>query len=260
MQVIRTGVATQIMRRMEILIAAFTLGLAGSTHCAGMCGGIAGALCMGVREEPRAARLAPHLLAHNLGRSLTYALLGAVFGGLAQALGWEAPVKGWPLGAILSALFVIAAGLYLLGLTASLAWLERAGLALWRSVQPVTRHLLPARHAGQSLLLGLLWGFLPCGLVYAALALAMSASDPLAGASVMLAFALGTWPMLLAIGFGWRRLAAFNGPGLRRGAGVLATGLGVWLLAMAMLPGGHDHTGHAASVEAPGTAHPHHHH
>ncbi|OMG53942.1 hypothetical protein BJN45_11090 [Azonexus hydrophilus] len=204
--------------------ALFLVGLLGGTHCVGMCGGIVGALAMG-----GASRWTMHL-AYNGGRILSYALAGAIAGALgAASLGLEGQVPARLILYLFANLMLIALGFYLLGATRALAFTERAGQALWRRVQPLTRRFLPATTVRQAFPLGMLWGWLPCGLVYSALASALSAGSAGRGAALMLAFGLGTLPNLLLAGIVLARINEFvRRPLVRTLSGLLVLGFGVY--------------------------------
>lgn len=206
------------------LLALFLVGLLGGTHCVGMCGGIVGALSMGGR-----ARWSLHL-AYNGGRIFSYTVAGAVAGALgAASLGLEGQVPVRMALYVLANLMLMALGLYLLGITRVLAPVEGVGLRLWRHVQPLTRRFLPARTVAQAFPLGLLWGWLPCGLVYSALATALTAGSVGRGALAMLAFGLGTLPNLLLAGILLGRLQAFSRrPQVRIASGLLVLGFGLY--------------------------------
>lgn len=205
-------------------LAIFLVGFLGAPHCAGMCGGIVGALAA---QSSGNGSLAVHL-AYNLGRILSYALAGALvgaLGGLGQAYGGLAPVQ--TILYLLANLMLVAMGVYLMGITRALAFTERAGQSLWSRIQPLTRRFLPVRGPAQALPLGMLWGWLPCGLVYSVLATALVAGSAWRGAATMLAFGLGTLPNLLLAGLllaRFRRLA--QTPAVRVGAGLLVLGYG----------------------------------
>ena len=211
-------------------LAVFLIGLLGGVHCLGMCGGIVGALSL--QTAPQGAKWPLHL-AYNFGRITTYTVLGAL-------LGWLGAIGGMLEGVlpvqltlyVLANLMLVAMGLYFLGQTRWLAPFERAGHRLWRRVQPATRRFLPVRSVAQAFPLGLLWGFLPCGLVYSVLATALLSGDGVRGAGVMLAFGLGTLPNLLAAGLLLRRFRTLAGhPWVRRAAGLLVIAfglLGLW--------------------------------
>lgn len=206
------------------LIALFLVGLLGGTHCVGMCGGIVGALSMGGQ-----ARWSLHL-AYNGGRIASYAVAGAIAGALGSAsLGLEGQL---PVRIVLYALanfMLVALGLYLLGITRVLAPVEGAGQRLWRHLQPLTRRFLPVRTVAQAFPLGLLWGWLPCGLVYSALATALTAGSVGRGALTMVAFGLGTLPNLLLAGILLGRLQSFSRrPAVRMASGLLVLGFGVY--------------------------------
>lgn len=205
-------------------LALFLVGLLGGTHCVGMCGGIVGALSMGAP-----ARWSMHL-AYNAGRILSYALAGAIAGALgAASLGLEGQVPVRLVLYFLANLMLIALGFYLLGVTRALAFTERFGQHLWRFLQPLTRRFLPARSMRQAFPLGLLWGWLPCGLVYSALTSALTAGSPGRGALLMLAFGLGTLPNLLLAGIVLARLSEFvRRPAVRLFSGLLVLGFGLY--------------------------------
>ncbi|WP_428825468.1 sulfite exporter TauE/SafE family protein [Azonexus sp. IMCC34842] len=205
-------------------LALFVVGLLGGTHCVGMCGGIVGALSMGAP-----ARWSM-LFAYNAGRIISYAAAGAVAGALgAASLGLEGQVPVRLILYFLANLMLIALGLYLLGVTRALAFTERAGQHLWRRLQPLTKRFLPARSFAQAFPLGLLWGWLPCGLVYSALASSLTAGSAGRGALLMLAFGLGTLPNLLLAGILFARLNEFvRRPAVRMVSGLLVLGFGFY--------------------------------
>lgn len=205
-------------------LALFLVGLLGGTHCVGMCGGIVGALSMGAP-----GRWSMHL-AYNAGRILSYGLAGAIAGAVGAAsfaLDSQVPMR---LALYLVAnLMLIALGLYLLGVTQALAFTERAGQLLWQRLQPLTRRFLPARTVAQAFPLGMLWGWLPCGLVYSALATALSSGSAVRGGLAMLAFGLGTLPNLLLAGIVLARLNEFvRRPAVRIASGLLVLGFGLY--------------------------------
>ncbi len=216
------------------LASAFVVGLLGGVHCVGMCGGIVAALTFGLPPERRTALggMAPFLLAYNAGRIASYAVAGAVMGAAGVLLAGFLPVEYAQRGLLLlAALFMVAMGLYLGGWWRGLARLEVAGGALWRRIEPLGRGLMPVRRPGQAFALGLLWGWLPCGLVYSVLVWAVSSGSALQGMLLLLAFGLGTLPNLLAMGAAAGLLARFaREPWVRRAAGALVVAFGLWTL------------------------------
>jgi len=184
-------------------LALFIVGLLGAGHCAGMCGGIVGALSL---QSPQGGAFLVHL-AYNLGRIASYVAAGLLAGLLGQVAGNLAAVQQGLY--LFASLMLIAMGLYLLGLTQFLAPFERAGQALWQRIQPLTGRFLPVRSIAQALPLGMLWGWLPCGLVYSALTTALASGSAGKGALLMLAFGLGTLPNLLLAGLLLTRFRRF---------------------------------------------------
>lgn len=190
------------------MVLLFAIGFFGSVHCLGMCGGIAGALTLSLppacRRDPRC--LARYLAAYNLGRIGSYGLAGGLGGLLGSALSGAlvAPIVH-ELVRILASGVVIVAGLYLTGWVPLLKQMDRLGNPLWRRLEPVGRRLLPVRNLSRAFMYGAVWGWLPCGLVYYALVLTLSAASAAQGTLFMLAFGLGTLPAVAGIGSaaGW---------------------------------------------------------
>ena len=210
-----------------LLISALILGLLGGGHCLGMCGGLMGALTLAIPPEQRGRRL-QLLLAYNLGRILSYASAGLLFG----LAGWAvASSPAAMLLRIVAGLLLISMGLYLGGWWSGLTRIEALGRGLWRHIQPVAGRLLPVTSLPRALLLGALWGWLPCGLVYSTLLWAASQGNALDSGVLMLAFGLGTWPVLLATGLAAERLTALlRRRGVRMTGGLLVILFGLWTL------------------------------
>jgi len=210
------------------LISAFIVGLLGGVHCVGMCGGIVGALSFGVPGQRRLTILA----AYNVGRISSYTFAGALMGSLGFFFSGLLPVQ-FAQQVLLgfAGAFLVLMGLYLAGWWNALSGVERAGGVLWRRIEPLGRGLLPVRSVRHGLLLGLLWGWLPCGLVYSALVWTVSAGGALEGAMLMLAFGLGTLPNLLFMGVAAAQLSRWvRQPVVRQFAGALVIGFGIVLL------------------------------
>lgn len=218
---------------LPLLGSALILGLLGGGHCLGMCGGLMGALTLAIPSEQRGRRLRL-LIAYNLGRVLSYASAGLLLG----LAGWA--LAGSPLATamrVLAALLLIAMGLYLAGWWSGLTRVEALGRGLWRHIQPVATRLLPVSSLPRALLLGALWGWLPCGLVYSTLLWAASQGSAINSALLMLAFGVGTWPVLLATGLvAERSNALLRQRGVRIAGGLLVILFGLWTL-----PGPHQH-------------------
>jgi uncharacterized protein len=207
------------------LTAAFLIGLLGGVHCVGMCGGIVGALTV---QTPRRERAWSLHLAYSAGRIASYAAAGAIMGMIGGAgLMFNQVLPVQMLLYVLANLILISMGLYLAGLGMQLTRLEALGASLWRRVQPYGTKFLPADTAGKAFLLGTLWGWLPCGLVYSVLATALLSGGAAGGAAVMLAFGLGTLPNLLLAGMAVKRLRDFTANRrLRLAAGALVAAFG----------------------------------
>jgi sulfite exporter TauE/SafE len=223
------------------LSAAFVAGLVGSTHCFAMCGGLAGALGMRTRMHGASTAFA-HSLVTQLGRIGSYSLAGALASSVGATLQFV-----FDLAQVAQTMRVLA-GLLLIAIAIRVAfawnlfaWLERAGARLWARVAPFTRRAAGATHIGASLLLGVAWGWLPCGLVYSMLLYAAFAGRVAHGATIMLAFGLGTLPAMLGSGLLAGKVARMFTQRSTRwvAAGMLAS-FGV-LTIVAVFPAQHHH-------------------
>jgi sulfite exporter TauE/SafE len=178
------------------------LGLASSLHCIGMCGGIAVLFGYSPGGCGAAAAGREQALLHG-GRIASYALLGAAAGSLGSAaLGGIEAGSGQALLRWAAAVSLGWMGLVTAGIAPAPALLAHgAGTGRWR--MRLMLYLPPParRMAG-----GVLWGLLPCGMVYGALLYAMFAGTALGGALVMLGFGLGTLPALALAGLGFRSM------------------------------------------------------
>jgi sulfite exporter TauE/SafE len=239
--------------------AALVMGVLGSPHCVGMCGGLATALAPAHGYSAHLGNgaggsLLPLWLA--TGRIATYAALGALVGGAGGLLssGFDGALVPLLRGAL--GLLLVSIGLSVAGWRPrSIAWLESLGAIVWRRLTPMGSRLLPADTAGRALAAGALWGLLPCGLVYAALAAAAVSGSATIGASWMASFGLGTVPAVAGAGWLARGMRArLSGLGARRSAGAILIASGIWTAAMPIWSH-FAHGSHGPSVVEPHRAH-----
>jgi len=216
------------------LTAALLAGILGSAHCLGMCAGISGLFAMHASVAGLRRQL-PMALTYNAGRLASYAALGMLVAALGgQAVGML-PALARPVR-FAAGLVIVLIGLQIAFDLRALAGLERAGAALWKRVAPLSRRLLPVTNLPRAAGLGLLWGLLPCGLVYSVLLVAATAASPAEGALIMLAFGAGTTPAMLLSGLGAARLAQLmQQKRIRAGAGLLIVLLGILTMALPVL-------------------------
>ena len=209
------------------IVSAFLIGLFGGMHCIGMCGGIIGALSFAIPAQERGKRWRI-LAAYNVGRILSYGLIGLLAGTLSYQLsgGHDLSVMRLIAGALL-----VAMGLYLANWWHGITVLERIGAIFWKRIQPIGKRLMPVTNMSQALLLGGLWGWLPCGLVYTALAYALAQAHPLSSMGVMVAFGLGTLPLVLLSGALAEQVKAIVSKRYVRSCiGVLVIAFGAWTI------------------------------
>lgn len=184
-------------------LGAFLMGLFGALHCVGMCGSIMGVLTFSlpteIRQQP--PRLLRYLGYYSFGRIFSYTLVGALAGAFGSGLLFRlSPQYGHTILLLSATALMVAVGLYLAGWFPALAYIEKAGAPIWKKLEPLGRKLLPVAHPWQALLYGLIWGWLPCGLVYSALFIALGQGGMMQGGLFMLLFGLGTLPAVMATG------------------------------------------------------------
>ncbi|MDO4640462.1 MAG: sulfite exporter TauE/SafE family protein [Neisseria sp.] len=181
------------------LVSLFLIGFFGGGHCVGMCGSLSSAFAL---------QLPPHInrfwliLLLNLGRITSYTVIGLLLGALGQIGISLDQTRLLQNGLFLAAhILLILLGLYLAGLSGMVRRIEDFGRPVWRRLNPVLGRLLPIKSIPACFGVGLLWGWLPCGLVYSASLYALGSGNTALGGLYMLAFALGTLPNLLAMGW-----------------------------------------------------------
>jgi sulfite exporter TauE/SafE len=231
------------------LWAALLAGVAASGHCFAMCGGMAGALGLRARNQSRDnTSLLMHTSLYHCGRIGGYAIAGALcglFGSTVNAL-----LDLARLGAALR----IASGVLMLLIAArivirwnGLAWLERQGAKFWTRIQPLATRQLSGTHSLNAVAVGFLWGWLPCGLVYSMLLFATTSANGLQGASIMIAFGIGTLPSMLTSSLFAAKLQALLKHNIARLlSGIALACFGLWMIVAAI-----QHSGHDASNASP---------
>jgi len=197
---------------LSALLTAFFVGLLGSGHCFGMCGGIAaglGSLPVRSDAESEAKPRATSAFLFNLGRILSYACLGLISAWLLARVGQVLNIPQWSMILrFLTALMIFLIGLQYLFNWQTLAAVEKAGAKVWNHVLPLAVRASSMPGGTGRLLLGLCWGLLPCGLVYSVLLTASATGSSISGAAVMLAFGVGTFPAMLGMSLSAPALAA----------------------------------------------------
>lgn len=181
-------------------LSAFFIGLLGSGHCLGMCGGITSMLTSAISATNQSQRT--WLVIHyNVGRIFSYSIIGFI---VALSGSLAAKSIGLPLSflRIVAAIFLILLGLYLGQWLMWLNHIEKLGKGLWQTISPLSKKLIPVQTKRQAFFLGMLWGWLPCGLVYSTLTWSLATADAIQGALIMFAFGLGTLPALITMSFG----------------------------------------------------------
>lgn len=229
-----------------LFLAAFSMGLFGSPHCLGMCGGIVTAFGLSMQHVSDSKKNGL-ILTYHVGRLISYSLLGLIASLVGVAIFQSIMSNSAPrivLGAVL-----VLIGLAMFGLPL-FNELEKFGMRFWQSLAPLRKKVFPIDSFGKALFAGLLWGFLPCGLVYGALMMAIAGNNIATGAALMFVFGLGTMPMLIAtqktVGILQSSIKNFR---LRQINGVIMmlSGLAVIFIPM-MMHHNHNHGSHNHSI------------
>ncbi len=189
---------------MSDLIAAFFIGLAGSVHCVSMCGGVTAGLSLAI---PKKSNKLPFISAYNLGRILSYMIAGAITGALSHILTHQLS-SGVAWLNLLSGIFLLLIAAYIGNWWPILGQLERVGSSLWRFIAPVSKKFMPFKTPFHALPYGIIWGWLPCGLVYSALTWSLASQSAYNGALIMLFFGLGTLPSMLLTAYSATQLTS----------------------------------------------------
>ena len=179
------------------------MGLFSAFHCLGMCGSIIGSLTLSLKREIRENKrlLLPFVASYNTGRVLSNSMAGMLAGFAENVL--TIPFgegHGHRILQILSAIVMLGAGLHIGGWFPRFAYIEKFGNIVWRRIEPYGRRLVPVETLPRAFVFGMVWGWLPCGLVYTALALAATTGDVFRSTFTMLAFGLGTMPAVMGVG------------------------------------------------------------
>lgn len=221
------------MNEVPTLLSALTLGILGSAHCIGMCGGITSALSLSLAGRSR-AQIFWLMLTYHLGRITSYSIAAFLLASIGWYLGGISPEVKMGLR-YFAAIMLIAMGLYLTGWWRGLTHLEKVGHKLWQHIQPKAKALLPIKNVTNALAVGMLWGWLPCGLVYSTLAWSATQGNPLQGALLMVSFGIGTIPSVFLLGAFSRQLSGIIQARITRNlAGLLIILFGLW-----SMPGAH---------------------
>jgi uncharacterized protein len=183
-------------------LSAFLIGMAGSAHCVGMCGGIVGAMTYAIPKDHSSYL---YILSYNLGRIASYCIAGAIVGVIGQLVSHHS-IIGVTVLQLISGVFLILLASYIGGWWRGLLLVEKIGKHLWKIISPYSKRFIPFRSPVSALPYGMLWGWLPCGLVYSTLTWALASGSALGGATIMLAFGLGTLPAMLLMALGFKQI------------------------------------------------------
>ena len=219
--------------------AAFIVGLMGAGHCFGMCGGLIGALSSQIpidKNSNKLAQLLRYLLSYNFGRKISYTIAGGICGGLANGLGYLFDANDYLIYLrIFAGIMMIITGLYIAQIWFGLVKIEKLGKNVWIKLKPLANSLLPMTNLKKAFKAGFIWGWLPCGLVYSMLTWSVASGSAITGASIMIAFGLGTFPALICAGVAAKQLLLIlQNKAVRTMSGLILIAFGVQTLYIAI--------------------------
>ena len=223
---------TSPMQQLD-LIGAFMVGLLGVGHCLGMCGPVATLLSMNLKTNSYSAQL-PYLLLYNMGRIISYMLMGGIMA-ISASLLTQLVSAEHSLGMLrlLAGVLILLTGLHLLNWLHWISAIERIGLPVWKKLQPIAQGFIPLKSPWQALPFGLIWGWLPCGLVYTMLSWSLAAGSFTGGAFTMGAFGLGTLLPMLLIGLSGEKLKRWlKSPKIKVATGLSLIGYGIYSICL----------------------------
>ena len=184
-------------------LVAISLGLFSTVHCLGMCGGIITALSLGLPEKIKQdrTRFTTLVCAYNLGRICSYTVAGALAGIFGHII--LGPIQnntGHYVLRILAGLILVLLGLHIAGWISAIRRIEGMGNRVWQVIRPIGGYFLPVDSIPKALLMGCIWGWLPCGMVYSVLLWSATSVDPVVATLCMISFGLGTLPGMIGAG------------------------------------------------------------
>ena len=188
------------------LIISFNLGLFSSLHCVGMCGGFISTLMLATSnqnspEHQNKVNL-KNSFAYNFGRIISYSIAGLIMGlfgfAIAEVL---SQYNVYMALQVFASVILISIAFNIIGVFQFSKRLERVGMLVWQFIQPMGKRLLPVDSFSKAVLFGMLWGWLPCGMVYSALLFSITSGSAINGMLVMLFFGLGTLPTMISAGY-----------------------------------------------------------
>ncbi len=226
--------------------SAFLLGLFSSLHCVGMCGGIVALFAgsMGTASKSAFEKIVLHF-SFSMGRVFTYSLLGLLAGYFSYFLLNRFMPQLAPALRVFTGVLLVLFGLHLSGRILALNSLEKLGGPIWRFISPKLKNYLPVNNPLKAFSAGMIWGLLPCGMVYSSLLIAMTSSSWLESSSIMFGFGLGTVPMLVASGLAIQRVQSFlRHSTVKIGLSSLVIVYGIWIIASSWMDFHTIHFGH----------------
>jgi sulfite exporter TauE/SafE len=217
-----------------ILLSAFLLGFLGSAHCLGMCGGLSSALGLNTQQSSTTSNFPTLLLAYNIGRIFSYCIAGLIVGAAGFWLSQQ--LATFTLLRYLAGGMLILMGLYIAQWFNGIAFTEKLGSKLWPFIQPLGKRFMPVKSIRDAICIGMVWGWLPCGLVYSALIWASLEASVSGAMLIMLFFGIGTLPAMLATGYFAQELGKFiKQRWFRSSAGLMMISFGIHSLPIVQL-------------------------
>jgi sulfite exporter TauE/SafE len=217
---------------MQIYLEIFIIGVLGSMHCIGMCGGFVAMYSL--KKPVIRPTLSSHIL-YNLGRITTYSLLGGILGYIGSFVAYIGEYRGIPGASLLIAgSLMVLMGLNIAGVLGKRGLFEETGITRNATFRRSIHRIFALESMWSTFLFGLLLGFLPCGLLYPIFMNAAASGGFISGMLIMAVFGFSTVPAMMSFGFLMTRLRPHMKRALYRAAAVLIVLLGLRILLRGM--------------------------
>lgn len=190
--------------------AALLIGFVSAGHCIGMCGGVVSVFSTNLPLHHRMSTRHKilYILSYNVGRILSYMSAGALIGYSVNYFAIKSSILLYTVQ-IFAGTMLIIIGLYLGNWLNLINKTELIGKYLWPFISPISKKFIPFKSPISALPFGMIWGWLPCGLVYSMLTWSAASGSALNGSLIMLGFGLGTLPVMLSLGYFSQHINSF---------------------------------------------------
>jgi len=213
---------------MDIIIF-FSIGLFGSTHCIGMCGGILSALSIAISNKQSNNKKNKYCILYNIGRISMYVIIFIILSIISNLLDKATSEITIKILRIISGFLLVIIGLYLSNFWSGIIYLEKVGLFFWNSISILIKFIVPVNSYIKAYILGLIWGLIPCGLVYTTILLALVNTNFNFSLVLIIFFGIGTLPAMMMTGIIYTKYSfLFLDKNIKYFFGIFIILFGIW--------------------------------